>query len=71
MMKKSESARAGKRARLLAAQNDTLDLMLRAHSAVSKLVVLRAENKLCNYRERGVARELNDLIKVLSAGMKK
>ncbi len=66
-MKKKNVTEETMRARLAETQRDTIRLMTQTHDAVSDLAQLRAINKLSNSRERGVMRELSELIKVISS----
>ncbi|MCL2560877.1 MAG: hypothetical protein FWE10_00955 [Rikenellaceae bacterium] len=52
--------------RLLEVQSNAIDRLLRAYSAMIELAAVRLECKLSNTRVSGVARELKELIKVMS-----
>lgn len=52
--------------RLLEVQGVAIDLLLRAHNSMIELAAVRLECKLSNTRVSGVAKELKELIKVMS-----
>lgn len=52
--------------KLLDAQGVAIDLLLKAYNSMIELAAVRLECKLSNTRVAGVARELKELIKVMS-----
>ena len=52
--------------RLLEVQGVAIDLLLKAYNSMIELAAVRLECKLSNTRVSGVARELRELIKVMS-----
>ncbi len=65
-MKKTNSAMKGTTIQLVENEQTAIELLSKTHDAMTRLAELRAQCKLSNSRVSGVARELNELMKVMA-----